>query len=155
SQTLSVAWGHLIRYSIWLMQPTANLCVSQIEEIPPSKTIAYSPLLISGDGHLGPGAYVRASTTLNYESNAVDATVCMIVTGQGPDPTTLMGCGVEYVYTTEQERVIEGIFNGLESHTSYIDLNRAANSVQGTRDGPVSQWTFRIPTAQSATVESM
>jgi hypothetical protein len=156
SQMLSIAWGHLIRYSVSLIQPTTNLCVSQIEEIPAGKTITYSPLPISGNGHLGAGGYVRASTTLNYESNAVDATVCMMVTDQEPDTSTLVGCGVEYVYTTQQERVIESIFSGLESHTSSIDLNRALNSVDGGRDGPVSQWTFRIPTAQSATTtESM
>lgn len=156
SQMLSVVWGHIIRYSVSLIQSTTALCVSQIEEIPAGKTITYSPLLASGNGHLGSRAYARASTTLNYESNAVDATVCMTVTDQEPDPTILMGCGVEYVYTTEADRVIEGIFSQLEGRTSYIHLNQAQKSIDGRRDGPVSHWIFSIPNAQSGPlIESM
>ena len=69
SQMLGVAWGHLIRYSVVLIQPTTALCLSQIEEIPAGKTITFSPLLIGGSGRLGRGGNVRASAMLNYESH--------------------------------------------------------------------------------------
>jgi hypothetical protein len=149
SQMVSVAWGHLIRYSVSLIQPSTALCLSQIEEIPAGKTITFSPLRISGGGRLGRGGSVRASVMLNYGSNKLDATVCMMATDQETDPTTFGGCGVEYVYTTEPERVIEGVFIGLESRTSQIHLNPGRNTMEGRRDGAVSQWEFVVPSAQS------
>ena len=99
SQMLGVAWRHFIRYSVVLIQPTTALCLSQIEEIPAGKTITFSPLLIGGSGRIGRGGNVRASAMLNYESNKVDATVCMVAAHQEPDPTTFAGGGVEYVYS--------------------------------------------------------
>jgi hypothetical protein len=148
SQMVSVAWGHLIRYSVSLIHPSTALCLSQIEEIPAGKTITFSPLLISGGGRLGRGGNVRASARLNYESNKVDATVCMMATDQEPNPTTFGGCGVEYVYTTDPERIIEGVFSGLESRTPQIHLHPGQNIRRERRGGPVSQWVFVIPGAQ-------
>jgi hypothetical protein len=155
SQMLGVAWGHLIRYSVVLIQPTTALCLSQIEEIPAGKTITFSPLLIGGSGRLGRGGNVRASAMLNYESNKVDATVCMMAADEEPDPTTFAGCGVEYVYTTEPDRIIEGVLAGLESRTSQIPLNRGQNVTGGRRDGPVTAWKFVVSNPQSRASEPM
>ncbi len=154
SQMLSVAWGHIIRYSVSLIQPATPLCLLQIEEIPAGKAIAFSPLLISGTGRIGSGGNLRASAVLNYESNKLDLTTCMMAIDREQDPTTLTGCGVEYVYSTEPERIIEGVFMGLESRTSQMHLNPGQNVIQGERHGPVSQWAFNVLGAQ-ANVEPM
>src|SRR5262249_46143390 len=78
SQALGVAWGHLVRYWIPVIQPGTPLCLSSIEDIPAGKTITYPPLVIDGNGRFtGSEAKVWASATLDYESNKVDATVCM------------------------------------------------------------------------------
>jgi hypothetical protein len=149
SQTIIVAWGHLIRYSVSLIQPTTSLCSSEIEEIPAGKPITFPPQLISGSGRLGSRGSVRASTTLNYESNKLDATVCLMATDQEQNPTTLGGCGVEYVYTTDPARVIEGVFMKLESRISNIHPISGPNIIVEKSDGPVSRWTLDVPGAQS------
>jgi hypothetical protein len=156
SQMVSIAWGHIVRYSVSLIQATTDLCSSQIEEIPEGKTITFSPLRISGAGRLGSGRNVRADVMLNYESNKVDATVCIMATDQERDPTTFGGCAVEYVYTTDAERVIDGVITRLETRTSQVHLSAGENIVAAGRDGPVSKWVFDVPGAQSkAAVEPM
>ena len=149
SQMLSVAWGHIVRYSVSLIQPTTDLCSSQIEEIPAGKTISFSPDRISESAEPGAGGVARASATLNYESNKVDATVCALANDAKSNPTTFAGCSVEYVYTTEPERVIDGVFTPLESRTSQLRLHPGQNTSPGTRKGPVSKWILDLPEVQS------
>src|SRR4029077_20914571 len=55
NQMLSIAWAHLIRYSVSLIQSNSGLCLSQIEEIPAGKTITYEPLRITRNSRPGPG----------------------------------------------------------------------------------------------------
>jgi hypothetical protein len=63
---------------------------------------------------------------------------------------------VEYVYTTDPEHVIDGVFARLESRTSQIHPNAGENIVAAGRDGPASNWVFHVPGAQSnAGVEPM
>jgi hypothetical protein len=85
---------------------------------------------------------VSASATLDYESNKVDATVCMTVTEQKGNRTTFSGCGVEYVYTSEPDRVIEGVLGDGEAYISYAHGSQAEQVKQGPQDGPVRGWTF-------------
>jgi hypothetical protein len=145
SQRLGVAWGHLVRYSVSLIQPGTNLCSSQIEEIPAGKMITFSPDRISGSLELGVGSVARTSATLHYESNKVDATVCTLTTDAKPDPTTFAGCSVEYVFTTEPERVIDGVFVPLESHSSEMHLHAGQNTFSGRKSGPVAKWVIDVP----------
>jgi hypothetical protein len=155
SQMLSVAWGHLVRYSIPLIHPTTPLCGSWLEETPDGKTITYAPLLIDGDGRFpAPGAKVWASATLDYESNKVDATLCVTAADPKGDSTIFSGCGVEYVYTSEPERVIEGVLAGLNSQVTYTHGNQGDDVMEGTRDGPVAQWTFAGLRRQSEDTET-
>ena len=43
SQSLGLAWDHVIRYSIALIQPTTPLCSSRIETVPTGRTVSYLP----------------------------------------------------------------------------------------------------------------
>jgi hypothetical protein len=144
SQMLSVAWGHLVRYSVPLIQPGTKLCASQIEEIPAGKMITFSPDRINGSPDLSVGSVTRTSATLHYESNKVDATVCTLTTDTKPDPTTFAGCSVEYVYTTEPERVIDGVFVPLESHSSEMHLHPGQNTFSARPSGPVAKWVIDV-----------
>jgi hypothetical protein len=148
SQMLGVAWGHIVRYSVSLIQPSTALCTSQIEEIPASKMITFSPDRIGGGSGLNVGGTATARATLNYESNKVDATVCTLATDSKSDPT-FVGCSVEYVYTTDPDSVIDGVFLQLESRISGLHLHPGQNTFPGKRNGPVTKWVFGIPEVQS------
>ena len=143
SQTLAVTWGHLVRYVVPLIRSGTPLCPSWIEEIPAGKTITYPPLLLRGDGVFrGTGTRVTASATLDYESNKLDATVCMTAFEQNGARTAVSGCGVEYVFTTDPDRVIEKVFGGLLSQINYIHGSQAEDVKDGSRGSPVRRWTF-------------
>jgi hypothetical protein len=143
SQALSVAWGHLIRYTIPLIQLATPLCSSWLEEIPAGKTITYAPLLLGGEGRFRePGPRVWSNATLDYESNKVDATVCMTAADQSSNQATFSGCGGEYVFTSEWDRVIEGIFGEIEGYISYAHGSQADEVKEGLQGGPVREWKF-------------
>jgi hypothetical protein len=143
SKALSLAWGHFLRYSIPVVQATTPLCQSAIEEVLPGKTIVYPPLLVRGSGHFSvPGASVWSSATLDYESNKIDATVCMTAAEKGGVRTTYSGCGVEYVYTSDPDRVIEGIFGQSNANIAYVHGNPSDEVKVVAGGGLVRQWFF-------------
>ncbi|HET9130735.1 MAG TPA: hypothetical protein VFO86_07305, partial [Terriglobia bacterium] len=149
SQMLSVAWGHIVRYSVSLIHSTTDLCSSQIEEIPSGKSISFSPDRISGSPSLNEKAVAQTNAVLNYEADKIEAMVCTLATDSKSDPTTFAGCSVEYVYTTDPERVIDGVFMPLESRSSGMHLHPGSNTFPGRGSGPVSKWIFDIPDSQS------
>lgn len=85
---------------------------------------------------------VWSNATLDYESSKVDATVCMTVAEQNSNRAMFSGCGVEYVFTSEPDRVIEGMFGDVQSHIHYTHGRQAEAIKEGVRDGPVGEWTF-------------
>jgi hypothetical protein len=141
NQVLAVTWGHLIQHSIPVIQSTTPVCSSRIEEIPAAKMITYAPLPINGERRFtGSGANVLANAFLDYESNKVDATVCMTAVEQTGDRGGISGCGVEYVYASESDREIEWVFGNLEArmadhHDDWPNL--VQKRAQG---GPVAEW---------------
>ena len=140
---LGLTWGHLIHHFIPLIQPATPLCPSRIEEVPAGKGITYAPPVIAGEERFsGAGAQVLANATLDYESNKVDATICLTATEQSGDGTTFSGCGVEYVYTSDSDRVIEGVLSGLGAAIAYTYGNRTEEIEKGADGGPVAQWVF-------------
>jgi hypothetical protein len=138
---LGLAWGHLIHYAIPLIQKATDLCDSRIEEIP-VKTIDYSPRRIRNGGIPALSKpRIWGDIALDHESNKVDATFCIAATRQdGGD--TYSGCGSEYVYTSEPERVIERVIGQLQSDIVFSQGKRAVVVRKGAQSGPVRQWTF-------------
>src|SRR5437660_12715191 len=66
SQSLGLAWGHLIRHSIALVRPTTPLCSSRVEAIPAGRTIFAAPPRTGGDGSLArPGMKGWADASLD------------------------------------------------------------------------------------------
>lgn len=140
SQALVVVWGHLVRYSIPLIQPATPLCPSVIEVIPPGKAIAYAPPLIARASRLDEAkAGVLANAALDYESNKVDATVCVTARGR----TAVSGCAVEYVYTSDSDRSIEWVFGELQAGIAHAFDSGHEVSVAGLRRSPVAEWEFK------------
>jgi len=143
NQSLALAWGHLIRHSIPLIQPTTSLCPSRVEEIPAGKEIAYEPLLIDRHGSFrGAQARIWANAALDYQSNVVDATLCMTAVERSKHRRAVSGCGVEYVYTSEPDRLIEWASGELQARTSYSHSKDGSGTPDGARGGPVAQWIF-------------
>jgi hypothetical protein len=83
-----------------------------------------------------------SNATLDYESNKVDATVCMTAAERNSNRATFSGCGVEYVFTSEPDRVIEGVFGEVEGYITYTHGSQAEEAKEGVQSGPVREWTF-------------
>jgi hypothetical protein len=142
SVSLGLTWRHLIHHSIAIMQPTSRLCSARVETIRAGKTISYSPPRISGDGLPGqPGTTVRADTTLDYSSNKLEATICMAAAD--PAATTMFsGCAVEFLYTTDPDRMIEAVFGPSTGSISSVRGARTDDVKNGSARGLVGQWAF-------------
>ncbi len=140
NQVLAVTWGHLIQHSIPIIQPTTNLCSSRIEEIPAGKEVSYAPLPIIQNRHFTEGANILANAFLDYESNKIDATVCMTAVDQNSDGAAVSGCGVEYVYTSESDREIEWVFGDLEARMADRHDHWPKFVQKRPKGGPVAEW---------------
>ena len=142
SVSLGLTWGHLIHHSIAIIQPASPLCSAHIETIPAGRNISYLPPRIGGDGLPGrPGTTVWADATLDYSSNKLEATMCMAAADSARD-AVFSGCTVEFLYTTDPDRVIDGVFGELTSQVSYVRGNRTTDVKNGTSRGPIRQWAF-------------
>jgi len=143
TETLGLTWGHLIHHSISVITPNTPLCPSDVTEISIAKPITYSPPAISGTsvGGIAPGKAL-ASAALDYEGNAVYATICMATTSLRDGRATFSGCNREFVATIDPDRVVEQLFGPLESRAEYSAGSRTRNQNGTTRD-PVSSWRFQ------------
>jgi hypothetical protein len=143
SVSLGLTWGHLIHHSIAIIQPTSPLCSAHVETIPSGRTISYSPPRIGGDGSRGrPGTTVSADATLDYSSNKLEATICMAAADHAGRDTVFSGCTVDFLYTTDPDRVIEAVFGELTSQVSYVRGDQTRDVQNGRQRGPVRQWAF-------------
>ncbi len=142
NRVLGLTWGHLIRHSIPLIQPTTLLCPSRVEEVPAGKTISYAPPPMNAEtGLLEAGAGVFANATFDYDSNKLDATICLTATRRG-SRAPISGCAVEFVYTSEPERLIEWVFGDLQALISSTHGDRVNEVTNGAPRSLVAQWTF-------------
>jgi hypothetical protein len=139
TDALVVAWGHLVRYSIPVIQRRTPLCDSTIEEVEPGKLISYAPFPIAHDARWsGPEARVLANVALAYESNKIDATMCLTAVSS----TNISGCAAEYPHTSQAERSIEHVFGELQAAVVHPLGGRGQESVAGTSEGPAAEWIF-------------
>jgi hypothetical protein len=155
NQTIALTMGHLIEHSIPLIQPDTPLCSSHIEEIPAGKVIAYAPPPIAGlrTTTVGQSARVLANAVLDYESNKVDATVCMTAVETNEQRTAISGCAVEYVYTSDPDRLIEWVFGGSQASFDSTAHRPESGVRKPTSNDPVARWMFPglDPTSRSTT----
>ena len=119
SVSLGLTWGHLIHYSIAVIQPDSRLCPSRIETIPAGRTISYAPPRIGGDAvPAGVAATAVADTTFDVSTNKLEATVCVTAVDRRRHATS-SGCTIEFLYTTDPDRVIEALPRDPATHVSY------------------------------------
>jgi hypothetical protein len=137
SRSLGLAWGHLIRYSIAVVQPTTPLCSSRIETIPAGKMASHSLSLTEGQLVTQAESTISADANLEYSSNKLEATICVMAV----DPS-VGGCTVTFLYTTGADREIEGVFGALSSQASYRRGQEPHQANRGSRPEPVGQWIF-------------
>jgi hypothetical protein len=143
SVSLGLTWGHLIHHSVSIIQPASRLCSARVETIPAGRTISYSPPRISGDGLPGrPGSTVRADATLDYSSNKLEATICMAAADPSGREAVFSGCTIEFLHTTDPDRMIEATLGELTSQVSYVRGDRTRDVQNRRPRGPVRQWAF-------------
>jgi hypothetical protein len=142
SLSLGLAWGHLIRHSISLMQPTTPLCSSRVETVPAGRTISYAPPVSGKRLFARPGTRVWADANLDYEDNELRATICVTAADQVEDDRLFGGCMIHFLYTTDPDRVIEGVVGHSISRGFSAEGNRSTDLKGVRRSGPVAQWTF-------------
>jgi hypothetical protein len=105
--------------------------------------ISYTPPGIGGGGFPGrPGTKVWADAILDYSSNKLEATMCMAAAAPSGGDAVFSGCTVEFLYTTDPDRVIDAVFGDVASQVSYVRGNGISDVKDGKRNGPVRQWAF-------------
>jgi hypothetical protein len=150
SRSLGLAWGHLIRYSVPILRSDARLCSSRIETIPSGKSVTYqlppSARTVTGSSL----NTISADVVLDHSSNKLEATMC--VTTANP---AVSGCTVAFLYTTDPDRVIDGVLGGgLKGDASSTRGGRPA--IRQSSGDPVRQWIFSRPEAgQSAAGDTL
>jgi hypothetical protein len=135
SRSLGLAWGHLIRYSVTVLRPSARLCSSRIESIPAGKAVSYRvpPAADANAGRSLNGT--SADVALHYFSNKVEATICVTAAN-----AAISGCTIEFLYTTDPDRVIDGVLGRLTSAAASDRRQRPATPRKGA--DPVRHWIF-------------
>jgi len=138
--SIGVVWGHLIRYSVPLIQPATRLCATRVETIPAGRTISNTPVGVPGLGvATGPGARIWADASLNYENNKVDAKICM--TADWREGGIVSGCTDNFVHTTDPDSIIEGILGSVSSSVFRMQGTEPTATL-GSRGGLVRRWRF-------------
>jgi hypothetical protein len=142
SLTLGLTWGHLIAHAIPIAHANTPLCQSAVEEIPAGKSITVEPWPVPGDAPRAALASpaVVAHATLDYQSNAVIATLCAVAHSSGGGDAIYSGCATEYVASLDPDRTIEGILGPLEAGFSATPRTRASDSLAFGPSGFVRRW---------------
>jgi hypothetical protein len=143
SRMLGVTWGHLIHFSIPVIQPESHLCASKLEEVPAGNGVTFTP---DSNGFEGlptqTGATFWADVELDYQSNGVNALVCAGDRTQDVRRSHFGGCGRQFLFTIDPDRTIESILGSSDGRIAYSNRNRATEVQNGTPADAVQQWTF-------------
>jgi hypothetical protein len=144
NQALGLAWGHIIHYRVPLVGPTTHLCSSRLETIPAGRTVYFDGL---GTNDRRDVTETAATMRLEYSSNLVQAVLC--VTAADPAAS---GCFSEFLYTTDPDRVIDGVLGPVSSQTTFARGIRSSSIA--VRRGLVRQWTAGSRPGGSVTTDA-
>jgi hypothetical protein len=143
NQAVALTLNHIIHHAIPVIQPATSLCESRIEQIPAGRTITYDPPLIDHAQKLSATqTMIVANAVLDYDSNAVNAGVCMTASGADMTGGAASGCAAEMIYTSDADREIEWISPAQAGHISYTHVGRRDDVRPGRPAGVVARWTF-------------
>jgi hypothetical protein len=148
--SLGLAWGHVIHHWIPIIQPNSRLCASRIETIPGDRTVSWMPFGYPNARVLGQAeSRTWAHLELNHSDNKVDAALC-VTAASLRDRRSVAGCTVAFLYTTDPDRVIDGILGELTSqYVSARDEKFVAPFVR-RQAGVVRQWSVEPVKASEA-----
>ncbi len=120
SLSLGLAWNHVIRHSIALIHDRTALCSSRIEAIPGGRTASLTLSRVAEYQMAAAGGEtaIWAEADLDYANNKIEATVCATA-DRGRTGRVFSQCQVEFLYTTDADRVIEGIVGAISSHVAF------------------------------------
>ena len=68
--------------------------------------------------------------------------MCMAAAAPAGGDAVFSGCTVEFLYTTDPDRVIDAVFGDVASQVSYVRGNGISDVRNGKQKGPVRQWAF-------------
>jgi hypothetical protein len=129
ARSLAVFWGHVIRFSVPIVQASTHLCPSVIETVPQGLSAAYARSLnaraFSGEATI--------DVSLEYSSNKLEAIICVVT-----DDTSISGCTTAFLYTTDSDSEIEAVLGPARGQIHLTGRERGA--VKGPNSGPVQQW---------------
>jgi hypothetical protein len=145
NQSIGLAWGHVIHYRVPLVGPLTHLCSSRLESIPAGRTVSYSGGLSTNGGR--DADETQATMRLEYSSNLVQAVLC--VTAADPAAS---GCFSEFLYTTDPDRVIDGVLGAVSSQISWARGTRPAGIT--ARRGLVRRWTLGTRPPENVTTDA-
>jgi hypothetical protein len=144
ARQLGLTWGNLIHHAIPIVQPGTRLCSCTVEEVAAGHTVehASSPVRRDRSNAAGsPGGWANA--ILDYQSNALGATVCMTVTAPSADGSLRTGCVHAFVLTVDPDRTIEWVFGRLDGRASYDGTGDRLGKIKVLNDRePIRSWTF-------------
>jgi hypothetical protein len=141
-QSFGLAWGHVIHHRVPVIAPATRLCASRVESIPAGRIVSHLPVVVRPGGPSE--ADLAADLRLDFSYNMVEATLC--VTAADPIAS---GCTTEFLYTTDPDRVIDGVFGSPSEAVSFPRGDRSAAVRSGGREGPVGEWT-RVADSEAA-----
>ena len=144
ARLLGLTWGNLIHHAIPIVHPGTRLCSCTVEEIAAGHTIEHASSPVRSDRSNAAGsAKGWANALLDFESNALGATVCMTVTGPAAESSVRTGCVHAFVLTVDPDRTIEWVFGRLDGHASYEATSGRLGKIKVLNDRElIRSWTF-------------
>jgi hypothetical protein len=144
ARLLGLTWGNLIHHAIPIVQPHTLLCSCIVEEIAAGHTVELASSRVRRDRSNAAGsAGGWANVLLDYQSNALGATVCMTVTAPAADGSLRTGCVHAFVLTVDPDRTIEWVFGRLDGRASYASTSARLGKINVLNDRElIRSWTF-------------
>ena len=143
SQSLDLAWGHIIHHSVPILHASTRMCASRVETLPGDRSVSHRPFAANGIGSAAAGATgVWADAVLDYVDNKLEATLCVTIPADRTDARRISGCTVEFLYTTDPDRVIDGVFGTLDSQMAAGGSRPFDKRTIAGQGGPVRRWSF-------------
>jgi hypothetical protein len=131
SEALGVAWGHILHYTIPIVQEATALCKPRVENIPAGTVVRFSPPRFGeGIARIQGTRKIWGKVELETVANALEVRLCATITA-GRGQSVFSGCGSEQIFSSGSDQRIDRILGSTESVMS---------NLTGKRSGPVAAW---------------
>jgi len=131
TESIGLAWGHIIRYRVPLVGETTRLCSARVETIRAGRVISYSGIARRGIQSIPEATAVGADVRLDYSSNVLQAALCVTAAD-----ATASGCISEFLRTVDDARVIDAVVDPRSSEIAALPPGTLS-----VRRGLVDRWS--------------